>query len=609
MIEILFQIIAGLVNLILWLFLSVLILVGWVFDAVIGFTVLRFSNFINGIQGLETAWTVVRDVANMTFIFVLIFIAINVSLGSFGASTVGNTKKTIASILVVALLVNFSGVLTRVVIDFSNVLSFGFYQSIKPADGSIAWKLYQELPLQNSKAYTWMNKTIREQGAKKISQPRPIKTEADGLLTVILIGFASIVLILVTSFVLLVASILFFIRLTILSFLYVLSPLALASSVIPKMEGVFSKWWNTLWNQALFAPAYMFCIYLTFRILDADTLKNLLTTNPTTRVSAYAGAASILLTFAMVIVLMLASIFLAKSMSAFGSDFAVKWGGKLNSMLSSVPSYLTKKGLSLPGAGYRALEKHGQVPTLSNWEKGIRTKVGDVWDSKFMQGVRGSELGRGVGEAKKELLGSLSKPLKAVNEKLSDTALKGAFLGDTEKVKREAEKAAKEAKDREKEAKLKEDQQKLDDLADNLAGKNLATLDTSPGNINSKAQADAWLQEHKQHEEANKELIEKIKGINLGDLVKMDKKKLLRNEVAAHLTPSQIDALMKEKKLAPKDLAQIKEASTKAELVAQRLQDASKLVHGDGSDQAKAADSKFKSAQEKAQWVKTHIHD
>ena len=134
-------------------------------------------------------------------------------------------------------------------------------------------------------------------------------------------------------------------------------------------------------------------------------------------------------------------------------------------------------------------------------------------------------------------------------------------------------------------------------------------MDTSPGNINSKAQADAWLQEHKQHEEANKELIEKIKGINLGDLVKMDKKKLLRNEVAAHLTPSQIDALMKEKKLAPKDLAQIKEASTKAELVAQRLQDASKLVHGDGSDQAKAADSKFKSAQEKAQWVKTHIHD
>ena len=76
---------------------------------------------------LAQGWTVVRDLANMTFIFILIFIALTIM---FRAGTPG-TIKTLATVVVVALLVNFSFFFTRVVIDAGNLLAVQFYNAIE----------------------------------------------------------------------------------------------------------------------------------------------------------------------------------------------------------------------------------------------------------------------------------------------------------------------------------------------------------------------------------------------------------------------------------------------------------------------------------------------
>lgn len=84
-------------------------------------TVLYNNNF------LPEAWRIVRDFSNIFFILVLLYISIKMILGLGGAGV----KKTVASVIVAALLINFSMFMTKVVIDASNILALIFYNKIQ----------------------------------------------------------------------------------------------------------------------------------------------------------------------------------------------------------------------------------------------------------------------------------------------------------------------------------------------------------------------------------------------------------------------------------------------------------------------------------------------
>ena len=75
---------------------------------------------------ISTGWTTARDLANMAFLFILIYIAFTIMLE---AETSG-TMSLLAGVIVIALLVNFSFFFTRIVIDAGNILSIQFYNSI-----------------------------------------------------------------------------------------------------------------------------------------------------------------------------------------------------------------------------------------------------------------------------------------------------------------------------------------------------------------------------------------------------------------------------------------------------------------------------------------------
>ena len=76
---------------------------------------------------LTTSWTIIRDLSNMAFIFILIYIAVEVMLTADNSQTL----KTLAAVIVVALLVNFSFFFTRVAIDAGNLLALQFYNAIE----------------------------------------------------------------------------------------------------------------------------------------------------------------------------------------------------------------------------------------------------------------------------------------------------------------------------------------------------------------------------------------------------------------------------------------------------------------------------------------------
>lgn len=95
-------------------------LVANLFDFFLGYTLnseAYQSDFI------EKGWGIIRDIANVAFIFTLLYLAIRHILGM-------SAQKYIPTLIIVALLLNFSLFFTRVVVDAGNILARAFYQSI-----------------------------------------------------------------------------------------------------------------------------------------------------------------------------------------------------------------------------------------------------------------------------------------------------------------------------------------------------------------------------------------------------------------------------------------------------------------------------------------------
>jgi hypothetical protein len=103
------------------------------------------SKLFAGSTFIPTAWAVVRDLSNVFFILVLLYIAIRLIVGIGGH----DTKKMIARVIIMALLINFSMFFTEVVIDASNILALVFYNKVtvgtKNASGQIVATPYDSV--------------------------------------------------------------------------------------------------------------------------------------------------------------------------------------------------------------------------------------------------------------------------------------------------------------------------------------------------------------------------------------------------------------------------------------------------------------------------------
>jgi hypothetical protein len=110
----------------------------------------------------------------------------------------------------------------------------------------------------------------------------------------------------------------------------VFSPMMFLGWVFPSMKGHSEKYWKGFLNQAFFAPAFIFMLYLSYRVTY--------TFNYTTKdwghffgqgVVEPIGVDGLIPFFAMVIIFLLASIMVAKNMGAVGAATAVSVGNKM----------------------------------------------------------------------------------------------------------------------------------------------------------------------------------------------------------------------------------------------------------------------------------------
>src|SRR6185369_3602202 len=75
---------------------------------------------------VSQGWTTARDIGNMAFLFILLYIAFKIM---FEAET-NETVHMLVVVIVIALLVNFSFFFTRLAIDAGNILAIQFYNAI-----------------------------------------------------------------------------------------------------------------------------------------------------------------------------------------------------------------------------------------------------------------------------------------------------------------------------------------------------------------------------------------------------------------------------------------------------------------------------------------------
>ena len=297
---------------------------GVLLNAIISFTIVDVAkNYDIFEKGINTGWRVIRDLANMSFIFILLYAAVRVMID--GTSGI---RRLIISIIIAAILINFSMFFTKVAIDISNLISLTFYNVIAPGAAT---------------AGDWLDKGLSNVFMQHLELQGLYKYDIGSALdlpTIATQGVMASILMLITAFVFFAIAILFIVRFVILVLLIILSPIVFAASVLPALKKYKEDWVETLIGQLTFPPVYFIITWVALTIMasmpTSDDVSALLSGSGaefqgnTAQLTDAVSTSQTFMNFAIVITLMIASILIAKSMATKGGGFgkkAVQWVG------------------------------------------------------------------------------------------------------------------------------------------------------------------------------------------------------------------------------------------------------------------------------------------
>lgn len=327
-------------------------LAGALLNLVTQYTVVDMKKNLDGADAVNNAWRVIRDVANMGFIFVLLYAAIEQILG------IGkDNQRLIVRIVVVAILINFSLFFTKFVIDASNILAMTFYDAIAPgaltstATGllgktGIADSLMQPLGLQS----IW--NTTGLSGTK-----------------ILTVGVMGTIVTLIAAFVFFAIALMFIIRFVVLIFILILSPIAFIAFILPQAEKYRKQWSEALVGQAFFAPIYFMLTWIVIIVSRgllkgggsmADALGGTIGAAGQAQAPT-SGELQILLNFIIMIALMISSLMIAK-------EWANKAGGGVNKLTSWATGAAGGATIGMAGKlGRNTVGNLGQKVADSQW--------------------------------------------------------------------------------------------------------------------------------------------------------------------------------------------------------------------------------------------------
>ena len=228
---------------------------------------------------LTSGWGAARDIANMLFIFILIYIAVTII---YSAETHG-TMKTLAAVVVMALLINFSFFITRVVVDAGNILAVQFYNAIPATplsqtatQGSVGASVVNTLGLspgdKKDLTYHFMDvikvqKLLGQDSFKKFTDQNGFMTNVIVQITVYaMVGWIFAILALAFFAV----GFKFIIRIIILWFVIIAAPLAFAMRAFASNDiarKLYNEWQSALLKFSFYPAIFLFILLIMIYIM------------------------------------------------------------------------------------------------------------------------------------------------------------------------------------------------------------------------------------------------------------------------------------------------------------------------------------------------------
>lgn len=295
--------------------------------AVTNFVVGFGSIYIDGGLGysVNLLWGMVRDVFNLMFIFGLVFIGFKLILNSGDSSA----RRMLGSLILAALLVNFSLFFTKIVIDFTNIAATQFANGF--LDGT---------------AYDVSGTFMSLFGLGSIwstSLSLPDLVAGQGWIYI----FMSMILFLIAAFVFFAGGILLSIRFVVLNIYMILSPVMFLGWVFPGFSGTSKEYWRGFLQRAFFAPAYMLMIYLANQVLvnykttlPPGRISDMYTSNPAAASQSFDTTIPFFLVAA---IFLIASLVVAQKMGAEGTKSVFAMSKRTAKFGGAVAAHYTRK--------------------------------------------------------------------------------------------------------------------------------------------------------------------------------------------------------------------------------------------------------------------------
>ncbi|MCE9549390.1 hypothetical protein K8Q98_03285 [Candidatus Nomurabacteria bacterium] len=340
------------------------------------------SDFFNH-EFVASAWAIVRDLSNIFFILILLYVAVKVILGLGGHEV----KKTIAQVIIMALLINFSMFFTKIVIDTSNILALIFYNKLNvqtSTDGKI--RPYENVAGEKDVAggmvsafdpTSKLNAAFFEKAKETWLNGQLVKKEDEvpagtmfGLILIagIVMGFA--------AYALFVSGFSFIGRLIELWILIIFSPFAFMSSSLPILSHIenlgWDSWLKRLLKVSFMAPIFMFFLYFIFLLIHSKIYATIVQPTPTGTVDAAAVIKvilGILMPTILILVLLLKATEFAKKGSGQLGEMAMKWGQAAGGLATGLALGAATGGVGMLARGTlgRGAANLAESNRMRNW--------------------------------------------------------------------------------------------------------------------------------------------------------------------------------------------------------------------------------------------------
>ncbi len=357
---------------IIWLVSYVLLFVAWLFihlasailDAAMqpGIYTATLGTWDTPGGFINVGWTAVRDLTNMFFILILLFIA----FGTILRIEAYKAKRLLPALIIAIFLVNFSKIITLVVVDFGQIFMYTLYNQLGSFTGAQS----------NLTQVVWDALAFYSPLGEGTPWPPTLSMGVGAAGSCIFGWLLALTYIAMAAFML--------IRLAMLCILTILSPAVFLLWVLPSTKKYFSSWAEKLINYAMVGPVLVFFIWISSlmaqQLFDpASGVSNLSLNIPNAGnydMSSLSTAFTSAIPFAVVIFMLLFSLAATRQMGIMGASMI--YGATVGAGIAGGFAL----GRITKGATNRWLAKGGRIPGAERLTKKMKAS-----DKKIVKSI------------------------------------------------------------------------------------------------------------------------------------------------------------------------------------------------------------------------------